>query len=336
MGICYSSKPKPRDVPIVSVQKQHDTLEPARPRADSFKYDASGRRLHADCTPLSEDAVASDKLYVLPNDDEEMERLHMQHYIVRLLFGGNYSAPVTKRLEAPGAKALDLGCGSGIWAFETATDFPQAEVTGFDISPVQPGTVKRKNANFIVGDLTYLPLPFEDENFDFVYMRFLITGLRKEFWPVLIKEIIRIVKPGGYIELMEFANPAMQGPTKVPNLVAFMAQGVMARGGDPDISRKLKDYLASSPETTEVNEVTKPLPTCPHPSDTKAVRLARMYGDDVTGVLMGVGAALIAKGVCTEEQYPGLVRAHVEEMLATDHTVYWTRAFARKHGGLEE
>ena len=52
-------------------------------------------------------------------------------------------------------------------------------------------------------------------------MRFLITGLRKEFWPVLINEIIRIVKPGGYIELMEFANPAMQGPTKVPNLVGF-------------------------------------------------------------------------------------------------------------------
>ena len=121
MGVCHSSEPPPtpRKVPVVNVQKQqNDALESVKPRGDSFKYDASGRRLHADFTPLSEDAVASDKLYVLPNDEEEMERLHMQHYIVRLLFGGNYSAPVTKRLESPGAKVLDLGCGSGIWCFE--------------------------------------------------------------------------------------------------------------------------------------------------------------------------------------------------------------------------
>ncbi|KAJ3034284.1 hypothetical protein HDV00_005235 [Rhizophlyctis rosea] len=81
---------------------------------------------------------------------------------------------------------------------------------------------------------------------------------------------------------------------------------------------------------TDVQEVTKELQTRPHPSDAKAMGLAKMSGEDVTGVLMGIKAALVAKGVCAEEDYEGLVKAHVQEMLEMDHVVYWTRCFGRK------
>ena len=38
-----------------------------------------------------------------------------------------------------GAKrVLDLGTGSGIWAIEYADAHPEADVTGVDLSPVQP------------------------------------------------------------------------------------------------------------------------------------------------------------------------------------------------------
>ncbi|KAJ3045145.1 hypothetical protein HDV00_011871 [Rhizophlyctis rosea] len=205
MGICQSSEPK---------------TPPMSSRDGAFKYDPSGRRLHADLTPLSEDTVSSDKLYSLPNDDEEMDRLHLQHYIVRLMFLGNFSAPVNSVLrrkeKGKEAKVLDLGCGSGIWCFEvfitlhdktmavsdpytsmpsiqTGTQYPAAKITGMDISPVQPSTVKPANVKFITGDLTTLPLPFEDASFDFIYMRFLIAGLRADYWPTLINELARIV-----------------------------------------------------------------------------------------------------------------------------------------------
>ncbi|KAJ3054549.1 hypothetical protein HK097_001527 [Rhizophlyctis rosea] len=95
-------------VTITTLPKISETAAPgptSRARGDSFKFDPAGRRLHADFTPLSEPIKTNDEhLYILPNDDEEMGRLHMQHYLIRLLFQSNHSAPVADRLSAHGTK----------------------------------------------------------------------------------------------------------------------------------------------------------------------------------------------------------------------------------------
>ena len=57
-----------------------------------------GRRFHQ----------LDDSNYVLPNDEEEEERLDIQHIILKHVFGGNFSAPVHKLLKN-GARVLDVG-----------------------------------------------------------------------------------------------------------------------------------------------------------------------------------------------------------------------------------
>ncbi|KAJ3044301.1 hypothetical protein HDV00_002621 [Rhizophlyctis rosea] len=334
MGICQSSDSPAAEIKI-STSMTQTSDDTARSRGDSFKYDTAGRRIHADFTPLSEDAVPSDKLYILPNDDEEMDRLHLQHYAIRLLFGSNFSAPATKFLSEPGTKrkVLDLACGSGIWAFEMATAFPTCHVTGIDISPVQPSTVKPKNVEFLVGDLTNVPLPFPDAAFDFVHMGLVFLALRAEFWPVLIKEIVRIVKPGGWIELMEPSNIVFQGQTRVPNLARMMIEGQQARGIDVHVASKLQDYLSSQSPMTEVQVVTKELHMKADPTNKDSVRLARMMAEDGTAALSGLKAAFVAKGVCKEEEYDTIVREHIREVAEGGHVVYWTRCFGRKADG---
>ncbi|KAJ3052187.1 hypothetical protein HK097_006739 [Rhizophlyctis rosea] len=335
MGICHSSEPPPvRKQPSTPSFEDASAPSSTRSRADSFKFDTSGRRLHADFTPLDEEQVASGRLYILPNDDEEMERLHIQHYMLRLLFKSNFSAPVQKMLSTPGAKVLDLGCGSGIWAFEIATDYPQCQVTGLDMSPVQPGTVKPKNVEYMQADLTNLPLPFEDASFDFIHMRLLIAGLRAEFWPVLIAEIVRLVKPGGYIELTEPTNPAMNLPTKFPNLMQMLTLGLVVRGCDLDISHRLKSYCEQQPELADIRTAIKDLHARANESDPDSKKISKMFGDDLTGVLMGVKAPLVQRGVCAEEEYDDLLRNHVAETLASDHVVTWTRCYGRRRGGI--
>jgi methylase of polypeptide subunit release factors len=47
--------------------------------------------------------------------------------------GKLYLAPI----EAP-SKVLDIGTGTGIWAMDFGDEFPEAEVIGTDISPIQP------------------------------------------------------------------------------------------------------------------------------------------------------------------------------------------------------
>ncbi|RUS24639.1 hypothetical protein BC938DRAFT_473290, partial [Jimgerdemannia flammicorona] len=61
--------------------------------------------------------------YMLPGDDEELDRLLIQHYAVRFMFQGNYRAPIKAALER-GITVLDVGCGPGAWTLEMATDYP--------------------------------------------------------------------------------------------------------------------------------------------------------------------------------------------------------------------
>ncbi|KAJ3054550.1 hypothetical protein HK097_001528 [Rhizophlyctis rosea] len=204
------------------------------------------------------------------------------------------------------------------------------------MSPVQPSAIKPKNVDFMVGDLTKLPLPFEDGTFDYVHMRLLNLGLHKDFWPTLISEITRVVKPGGHLELMEIGRAVMPGPTKFPNLIGFALQGAVSRGIDSDIAKHLKYHLESQPGLTNVQEVVRQLQTCPDRSDASAVRIAKLYGDDLRCAVTGSKAPLVAPGLCKEEDFEGLVKAHVGETLSTKHEFDWVRCFAMKGERKEE
>ncbi|KAK4235348.1 S-adenosyl-L-methionine-dependent methyltransferase [Achaetomium macrosporum] len=87
--------------------------------------------------------------YFLPNDDAEVERLDLQHHIVKFTLDDQLCLCPKK----DGAKrVLDLGTGTGIWCIEYADEYPEAEVIGVDLSPVQPNCVP-PNCRFEIDDL---------------------------------------------------------------------------------------------------------------------------------------------------------------------------------------
>src|SRR6266542_2420985 len=47
--------------------------------------------------------------YSLPNDDDECDRLHLQHFVLRYALQGNFAFPVEHILNKKGAKVLDSG-----------------------------------------------------------------------------------------------------------------------------------------------------------------------------------------------------------------------------------
>ncbi|KAI4208406.1 MAG: hypothetical protein LQ348_000172 [Seirophora lacunosa] len=72
--------------------------------------------------------------YPLPNDEPELERIDIKHHVTLLLSAGNlHLAPLVNP-----KRILDIGTGTGIWAIEMAEQYPQAQVIGTDLSPVQP------------------------------------------------------------------------------------------------------------------------------------------------------------------------------------------------------
>lgn len=139
-----------------------------------------------------------DAPYMLPKDDQEIDRLDLQHYMLRSILQENYLAP----LKMP-KRILDIGCGTGRWAIEVAEAFPTADIVGLDIvKPTLEVSQRPNNVLFLQRDVLK-GLPFTDKTFDYVHMRFLIGALPVTDFQNVVNEMSRVVQPGGWIELAE-------------------------------------------------------------------------------------------------------------------------------------
>ncbi|KAI7768232.1 hypothetical protein LZL87_014078 [Fusarium oxysporum] len=94
---------------------------------------------------------------------------------------------------------LDVGTGTGIWAIDMADAYPSAEITGTDISPIQPAWVP-PNCQFHIED-AQLEWTYRPESFDFVHIRALYGSISD--WGELYRQAFRSLEPGGWIENME-------------------------------------------------------------------------------------------------------------------------------------
>jgi len=93
-----------------------------------------------------------------------------------------------------------------------ALDYPVSIFVGIDIAPLFPEN-HPPNAAFLKCNIMD-GLPFPDNTFDFVRQAFVIICINWRSWKEkVVKELIRVTKPGGYIEIMdiqrEIVNPGI-------------------------------------------------------------------------------------------------------------------------------
>nr|BBH93662.1 hypothetical protein KTA_18610 [Thermogemmatispora argillosa] len=164
---------------------------PAQPSSSGWRPgEVALPRLHGSRRYLQEQP------YLLPKDLGEVNRLDFQHYALRAALRGNYLAPIGQP-----RRILDVGCGTGQWAFELARQFPHAEVIGLDLEQVKASTPP-PNYRFVQGDVLK-GLPFENNSFDFVHQRLLFLAIPLAAWPGVVQELARVTSPGGWVELVE-------------------------------------------------------------------------------------------------------------------------------------
>jgi len=72
-------------------------------------------------------------------------------------------------------------------------------------------TITPSNCTFFEAN-TLKGLPFDDNTFDFVFQRFNSVCFKELEWPVVLREMVRVAKPGGYIESIEAGYPTEAGP----------------------------------------------------------------------------------------------------------------------------
>lgn len=76
------------------------------------------------------------------------------------------------------------------------------EVIDDDLSPLKHRKLLR-NLDFYQTSIVDGQLPFPDDHFDFVKQRLVTASFTLADWKRVIEELVRVTKPGGYIQLLE-------------------------------------------------------------------------------------------------------------------------------------
>ncbi len=110
-----------------------------------------------------------------------------------------------------GESVLDVGCGTGTLLKEISRREPSARVTGLDADPAILQIASRKLSGasaaceLVHGNST--DMPFADDTFDRVVSTLFFHHLRPEDKRITIGEIMRVLRPGGSVNIADWGQP---------------------------------------------------------------------------------------------------------------------------------
>lgn len=106
----------------------------------------------------------------------------------------------------PGRRVLDLAAGTGVSTVELARGGAEAVACDFSLGMLRAGRARRRRRDrvtFVAGDAVHLP--FATASFDAAVISF---GLRNVAdVPAALRELARVVRPGGRLVVCEFSRP---------------------------------------------------------------------------------------------------------------------------------
>ncbi|OLN82369.1 Phosphomethylethanolamine N-methyltransferase 3 [Colletotrichum chlorophyti] len=234
--------------------------------------------------------------YLLPNDEPEQEREDMKHAMcVNVMDGKLHSAP----LENP-QKIVDLGTGTGIWAIDMGDEYPEADVVGIDLSPIQPIWVP-PNVSFIVDDAE-ADWVWPANSLDYVHARHMCMAMKD--WPRLLSQAREALKPGGWIELQEMRfyllcdDGTMPGPDsyEYARFVDLCMEGFRSFGIDPLAIERNAELLRQAGFDNVVEKVWK-VPIGAWPRDQKLKSVGLYNRSMIYDALQAVSMAPLTRGL---------------------------------------
>ncbi|CAE6469870.1 unnamed protein product [Rhizoctonia solani] len=153
--------------------------------------------------------------FLFPTDDAELRRLKLQHLSFKLVFGSNYFGPLRSVLsEVPSGRrkrVLDLFTADGTWVREMADEFPHVDFTSVDIVPLVPHPRCANILGYEVYDV-YNGIAEANDTFDVIHLRYSMSKIRQ--LPSLIRELHRVLRPGGLFLYGEYENEVFDDSTE--------------------------------------------------------------------------------------------------------------------------
>ncbi|RIB18745.1 S-adenosyl-L-methionine-dependent methyltransferase [Gigaspora rosea] len=183
-------------------------------------------------------------------DDQYIDRMQLFHHVIRCVSNGNFKVPLNEQLKEGGVVVLDFCCGTGTWLSEMASDFPNSTFVGIEKDSMYPEH-KPKNVKIVQANVLE-KFPFQDDTFDFVYSRLNFLSFSESQWKNhLIKELIRVLKPGGYLECIDHLGTDNKGP--ILEKFSFAIEKVLIQAGrSPSLASKFSDVIEFEPQMGKV------------------------------------------------------------------------------------
>lgn len=163
--------------------------------------------------------------------------------------------------QAPGARLLDVGCGTATLSVALARRFPEARVVGLDADGAALGIARAKAA----GARVQLQLeqafadsmPFAPASFDAAVSSLFFHHLTSDTKRRVLAEVLRVLKPGGRLHVADWGRPthiaqragfllvqALDGRETTRDSVTGVLPEMMSRAGFLDV-RHTRDFATA-------------------------------------------------------------------------------------------
>lgn len=203
-----------------------------------------------------------------------------------------------------------------------AKEFPNATVYGIDINPeLFPSAQQPVPSNCLFTQSNLLSrLSFPDQYFDFVFQRFLYLGLTVDDWPVALKELKRVMKPGAWIELFEPCMRVHRAGPRTREVMRWCSRLLQEeRGLDFDFAGENMQRLCESEDIGFQNVKVERLSI---PVGAWGGRVGQAMAENMVLIFENLQSALLmdesghihrANGGNTQKMFDGMVQSWIRE-----------------------
>ena len=163
--------------------------------------------------------------------------LQFQHRLFWLLMG---SRLLPDEIAVEDVRVvMDFICGPGAWCIDFSRKYPDKQIYGLDSNHPIIVQAQRNAAQAQARKLEFRaikrtpPLLFADGTFDLIHLQNGTSFFTLDEWPAIMAEMYRLLRPGGWLNLVDFEMGPISSPS-VERVLTFL--GLILRALDLSIA----------------------------------------------------------------------------------------------------